>query len=108
MTEEFETVRTPDVETACAWYASVFHAEMLAGEENGGRSIRIGSRRYRVVAGADAEPQYDALVRDVDVCIARGATRGGRIVERAHRAPCGARQGQVMDPFGRIWRIRSA
>lgn len=108
MTEEFETVRTPDVETACAWYASVFQAEMLVGEETGARAMRIGPRRYRVVPGADGEPHHDAVVRDVDLCIARGATRGGRIMERPHRAPCGAREGRVMDPFGRIWRIRSA
>ena len=107
MTEEFETVRTPDVETACAWYVSVFQTEMLAGGEGGARAMRIGPRRYRVVPGADREPQHDAVVRDVDVCIARGATRGGRIVERAHRAPCGGREGRVMDPFGRVWRIRS-
>lgn len=100
---EIDVVAVLDIAAASAYYASVFDAEFPSGKTAGKREMRIGERRYRLVrqGEATAAPRRVA-VADVDVAIARAATRGGRIVDAAHRTPEG-REGRIEDPYGNCW-----
>lgn len=103
-----ETVIVPDIAAASAFYRSVFHAEIAGSASGAACAMTIGERRYRLESGAVAEPPHEAEVEDVDVCVARVATLGGRIIEPVSRGPSGRREGCVEDPFGRRWRLWTA
>ncbi|MEM7525998.1 MAG: VOC family protein [Pseudomonadota bacterium] len=104
-----EAIAVFDLKMASAYYACVFDAELGAEADMAGRDMMIGDRRYHLIhdkaAVANAERDMLAPVLDVDVSIARVATKGGRIVEQPAITPAGVREGRVVDPFGHSWRV---
>lgn len=100
-----EHVSIPDLSMASAYYACVFDAETVIEKDAEARVIRIGGRLYQLDQNRDgAAEQHAAAVSDVDVAIARIATKGGRILSAAETTG-GRRQGRVMDPFGHEWLV---
>ncbi|MEX2520227.1 MAG: VOC family protein [Paracoccaceae bacterium] len=86
---------------ARAFYTEVFDAKPSGSKAAG--LIAIGTDRYRLVVRKLETPALCARVADVDVCCARIATRGGRILAPPHLTADGRREGRVMDPFGQSW-----
>lgn len=105
--EDVHEVQVFDLTMATAYYACVFDAEFTDEARVGQREMRIGEQIYRLVANRAATGAADPLpapVEDVDVSIARVATKGGRIVKPATSGE-GGRAGEVLDPFGHRWRV---
>jgi len=48
---------------------------------------------------------FVAEVEDADVCVARGTTNGGTIVDAVVDGPDHRRTGAIRDPFGSSWRV---
>ncbi|MFV0475458.1 MAG: hypothetical protein ACK5MQ_14805 [Pikeienuella sp.] len=71
--------------------------------------MRIRECRYRLVCGdrCQGAAPCSAVVSDVDVALARAATRGGRILDAAHPTATG-RAGRIEDPFGNSWVVTQA
>lgn len=97
-----------DLNMACAYYACVFDAvfDDLSNTER--RRMSIGDSSFLMVKnrkGAPA-PGLVARVEDVDVCVARGAAKGGAITAPAADHD-GSREGSLRDPFGHVWVVRA-
>lgn len=109
MNDEADTaavIPVVDLNMACAYYACVFDAVIDASGGADHRTMRIGGVDYRLVHQRGAVVQSGerlAPVEDVDVSMARVATKGGSIVEPARAGDGGAREGRVKDPFGHSW-----
>lgn len=100
-----EHVSIPDLSMASAYYACVFDAETVIEKDAAARLIRIGGRLYQLDQARNAaKEQHAAAVSDVDVAIARIATKGGRILSAAETT-AGRRHGRVVDPFGHEWLV---
>lgn len=100
-----EHVSIPDLKMASAYYACVFDAETVVEKDTEARVIRIGGRLYQLDQNqGSATERHAAAVRDVDVAIARVATKGGRILSAAETVD-GRRAGRVVDPFGHEWLV---
>ena len=101
-----EQIAVFDLNMARAFYACVFDAEADAPQSETTCDMRIGPDRFRLIrvrVGVDEAPLHCANVEDVDVSIARVATKGGKIISRAAVAKSGLREGRVEDPFGHRW-----
>ena len=104
------SIKVFDLNMAKAYYTCVFDAELAGKSCEKSCDIKIGSRLYHLVrdkTGAKCELRHKAVVQDVDVSIARIATRGGKIIARAERNEAGVRQGCVQDPFGHQWLVQT-
>ena len=100
-----EHVSIPNLSMASAYYACVFDAETVVEKDADARVIRIGGRLYQLDQNREiGYEQHAAAVSDVDVAIARIATKGGRILAAAETTE-GRRHGRVMDPFGHEWLV---
>lgn len=102
------TLSVFDLNMASAYYACVFDAEIpdLAAEDN--REMLIGDKRFLLKlhkSGALPHDPFVAEVEDADVCVARGATHGGTIVDAVSDGPDHRRSGAFRDPFGLSWRV---
>ena len=102
------TLSVFDLNMASAYYACVFDAEIpdLTAEDN--REMLIGDKRFILKlhkSGAPPHDPYIAEVEDADVCVARGATNGGTIVDAVCVGPDQRRSGAIRDPFGLSWRV---
>ena len=102
------TLSVFDLNMASAYYACVFDAEIsdMAGEDQ--REMTIGDRHFLLKlhkSGAPPHDPYIAEVEDADVCVARGATNGGTIVDAVSVGPDQRRSGAIRDPFGLSWRV---
>lgn len=106
---DVEDIGVFDLNMACAYYACVFDAEADAGGATDVCEMKIGDQRYRLVhckIQKHEDAPHCAVVEDVDVSIARVATKGGRIIDRAARTDAGDRVGCVQDPFGHRWVVK--
>lgn len=109
--DEGETVTTLsvfDLNMASAYYACVFDAEISDAALDGCRDMKIGDRRFVLKLHKSGPPPHDpylAEVEDADVCVARGATNGGTIVDAVREGPDHRRSGAIRDPFGLSWRV---
>ena len=102
------TLSVFDLNMASAYYACVFDAEISDMALTDRREMKIGDRRYVLKlhkTGAPPHDPYIAEVEDADVCVARGATNGGTIVDAVSAAPGQPRSGALRDPFGLSWRV---
>ena len=102
------TLSVFDLNMASAYYACVFDAEIpdLSAEDN--REMLIGDKRFILKlhkSGAPPHDPYVAEVEDADVCVARGAAKGGMIVDAVTDGPDRRRTGAIRDPFGLSWRV---
>ena len=107
---ETHSIRVFDLNMARAYYTCVFDAEADDEGDDNRCAIRIGAKRFDLIrdkVGAEETPQHCAQVADVDVSVARVATRGGKIVDRPHPVEGGGREGCVIDPFGHRWLVRT-
>lgn len=102
-----EMVHIPDLDSARAYYASVFDAEFASGDNP--CEMTIGDRRYLLSKeNSPSSETHAAKVRDADVSVARVATRGGEIVDPVAGAEdTGERHGAVRDAFGHVWTVTS-
>ena len=102
------TLSVFDLSMASAYYACVFDAEITDAADNDLREMKIGEKRFLLKlhkSGAPPHDPYVAEVEDADVCVARGATNGGTIVDAVTEGPDHRRSGAIRDPFGLSWRI---
>ncbi len=102
------TLSVFDLNMASAYYACVFDAEISEAALNDRREMKIGDRKFVLKlhkSGAPPHDPYVAEVEDADVCVARGATNGGVIVDAVSVGPDKRRSGAIRDPFGLSWRI---
>lgn len=102
------TLSVFDLNMASAYYACVFDAEIGDPALAGQREMTIGERRFVMKLHKSDPPLHDpflAEVEDADVCVARGATHGGTIVDAVSEGPDHRRSGAIRDPFGLSWRV---
>ena len=102
------TLSVFDLNMASAYYACVFDAEISEAALDDRREMKIGDRRFVLKlhkSGAPPHDPYVAEVEDADVCVARGATNGGVIVDAVSEGPDHRRSGALRDPFGLSWRV---
>ncbi|MEM7547736.1 MAG: VOC family protein [Pseudomonadota bacterium] len=103
-----DLIEVSDLNKASAYYTSVFGAEVLGTDNSdSNRELSIGGHMFRLAPPAIPADRHEHVVRvpDVDLCVARVATRGGRIVTLPQVGNGGVREGRVEDPFGHIWRV---
>ena len=101
-----EGVKIPNLQMARAYYACVFDADFASADDP--REMKIGERRYHLDPDADFMAEtHCAYVLDADVSVARIATKGGQILTPVATADNGLRYGQVKDPFGHTWNVKS-
>ena len=102
------TLSVFDLNMASAYYACVFDAEITDMAMDDQREMKIGDRSFVLKlhkSGAPPHDPYIAEVEDADVCVARGATNGGTIVDAVSLGPDQRRSGAIRDPFGLSWRV---
>ena len=102
------TLSVFDLNMASAYYACVFDAEIDESAKADLREMKIGERRFLLKLHKSTPPPHDpfvAEVEDADVCVARGATNGGTIVDAVVDGPDHRRTGAIRDPFGSSWRV---
>ncbi len=102
------TLSVFDLNMASAYYACVFDAEIADAADNDLREMTIGEKRFLLKlhkSGAPPHDPYVAEVEDADVCVARGAAKGGMITDPVTDGPDRRRTGAIRDPFGLSWRI---
>ena len=102
------TLSVFDLNMATAYYACVFDAEIQDLSANDRRPMTIGEQQFVLKlhkAGAPPHDPYIAMVEDADVCVARGAAKGGMIIDAVAKGPDHRRTGAIRDPFGLSWRI---
>ena len=105
-----KTVKVFDLKQASDFYACVFDTDIFSSTRADECAMRDGANWFRLRAADHTAPQHDpfvAEVEDADVCIARAATRGGRIIDPVAIGPDRRRSGAVQDPFGVSWRVCS-
>lgn len=109
LSQDSGIVGVRDLDEAGAYYACVFEAELITPRNTVTvREMMIGDQCYQLVCDKDVPagtdmPVHHAPVRDVDLCVARAATKGARIVGHPCATDDGPREGQVIDPFGHLW-----
>ncbi len=102
------TLTVFDLNMASAYYACVFDAEIAEDAKPDLREMKIGDKRFMLKLHKSGPPPHDpyvAEVDDADVCVARGATHGGTIVDAVADGPDHRRTGAIRDPFGLSWRV---
>ena len=102
------TLSVFDLNMATAYYACVFDAEVDDLSAKDRRPRAIGDQRFMLKlqkGGAPSHDPYVAMVEDADVCVARGAAKGGMIIDAVADGPDHRRTGALRDPFGLSWRI---
>lgn len=102
------TLSVFDLNMASAYYACVFDAEIVESAKAGLREMKIGEQRFvlkQQKTGSTPHDPYVAVVEDADVCVARGVTHGGTIVDAVAEGPDHRRTGAIRDPFGLSWRV---
>ena len=102
------TLAVFDLNMASAYYACVFDTEVVGSDADDEREMRVGSKWYRLKKAKGAAPPHDphvAEVEDADVCVARAAAKGGRIIDPVADGPDQRRSGAMQDPFGFSWRV---
>ena len=101
-----EGVKIPNLQMARAYYACVFDADFASPDDP--CEMKIGERRYHLDADADFTAEtHCAYVLDADVSVARIATKGGQILSPVASSDNCQRYGQVKDPFGHVWNVKS-